>query len=229
MIRRARSRSGAVPDAAGRSSCTGASARRPPPGRPAVHVMVASPVPGRRNRAAAPIVGAMPEQRDVLAVPAFDALDAGPAAAVLAPCCASRRWADLLVAGRPYRRQDALIAASDAAISVLTWDDISEALAAHPRIGGSLAAAGREAAWSAQEQRSAATAGAAERDELAAANAEYEERFGYVFLIRASGRSAADMLAALRERLGHDPAAEREVVRDELRGIVALRLARVLR
>ena len=171
----------------------------------------------------------MPEQPDILTVPAFDALTPDQAAAVLAPCCASRRWADQLVAGRPYGRREALTAASDAAISALAWDDISEALAAHPRIGGSLAAAGREAAWSAQEQRSAASAGAAERDELAAANAAYEDRFGYVFLIRASGRSAADVLAALRERLRHDPAAEREVVRDELRGIVALRLGRVLR
>jgi 2-oxo-4-hydroxy-4-carboxy-5-ureidoimidazoline decarboxylase len=170
----------------------------------------------------------MPEQPGVLAVPAFDALGPAAAAAVLAPCCASRRWSDQLVAGRPYRRRDALITASDAAISALTWDDICEALAAHPRIGGSLAAAGREAAWSAQEQRSAATGGEAERDQLAAANADYEARFGYVFLIRASGRSAAEVLAALRERLGHDPAAEREVVRAELRGIVALRLARVL-
>ena len=171
----------------------------------------------------------MPEQRDVLAVPAFDALDPGQAAAVLAPCCASRRWAGLLVAGRPYGRRDALITASDAAISGLTWDDISEALAAHPRIGGSLAAAGREAAWSAQEQRSAATAGAAERDQLAAANAEYEERFGYVFLICATGKSAAQMLDALGGRLGHEAGAEREVVRGELRQIVALRLAKAFR
>jgi 2-oxo-4-hydroxy-4-carboxy-5-ureidoimidazoline decarboxylase len=170
----------------------------------------------------------MPEQPEVLAVAAFNALEPDRAAAVLVPCCASRRWAEQLVTGRPYRDLDALIAASGAVISALAWSDIAEALAAHPRIGGSLAAAGSEAAWSAQEQRSAATAGATERDQMAAANLAYEERFGHVFLIRASGRSAADMLAALRERLGHDPAAEREVVRDELCGIVALRLARVL-
>jgi len=175
-------------------------------------------------------VGGVPEpQPDIQAVTAFDQLDPARAAAVLAPCCASRRWADELLRGRPYGDLARLTAASDAAIGGLEWPDLEEALAAHPRIGAALAGQGREAAWSAAEQQSAAGAGAAQRDQLAAANAAYEERFGHVFLIRASGRSAAEMLAALRERLGHEPAAEREVVRGELRGIVALRLARVLR
>jgi OHCU decarboxylase len=175
-------------------------------------------------------VGGVPEQQpDILAVTEFDQLDPAPAAAVLAPCCASRRWADELVRGRPYGDLAGLTAASDAAVAGLAWPDLEEALAAHPRIGGALAGRGREAAWSAAEQQAAAGAGTAEKDQLAAANAAYEERFGYLFLIRASGRSVPEMLAALRERLGHEPAAEREVVRAELRGIVALRLARVLR
>jgi 2-oxo-4-hydroxy-4-carboxy-5-ureidoimidazoline decarboxylase len=175
-------------------------------------------------------VGGVPDQQpDILAVTAFDQLDPARAAAVLAPCCASRRWAGELVRGRPHGDLARLTAASDAAIGGLAWPDLEEALAAHPRVGGSLAGPGREAAWSAAEQQSAAGAGPAQRDQLAAANAAYEERFGHVFLIRASGRSVVQMLAALRERLGHDPVAEREVVRAELRGIVALRLARVLR
>jgi 2-oxo-4-hydroxy-4-carboxy-5-ureidoimidazoline decarboxylase len=175
-------------------------------------------------------VGVVPEQQpDILAVTEFDQLDPARAAAVLAPCCASRRWAGQLVAGRPHGDLAALTAASDAAVAGLQWTDLEEALAAHPRIGAALAGSGREAAWSAAEQQAATRAGAAERDELAAANAAYEARFGHVFLIRASGRSAAEMLAALRGRLGHDPAAEREVVCAELRGIVALRLARALR
>jgi 2-oxo-4-hydroxy-4-carboxy-5-ureidoimidazoline decarboxylase len=174
-------------------------------------------------------VGGVPEQQpDILAVIAFDELDPARAAAVLAPCCASTRWAADLVRGRPYGDLARLAAASDAAIGGLEWPDLEEALAAHPRIGGALAGRGREAAWSAAEQQSAAGAGAAQRDQLAEANAAYEERFGHVFLIRASGRSVPEMLAALRERLGHEPAAEREVVREELRGIVALRLARAL-
>jgi OHCU decarboxylase len=166
---------------------------------------------------------------DILTVTAFDHLDPVRAGAVLTPCCASRRWAAELVRGRPYGDLGRMTAASDAVIGGLAWPDLEEALAAHPRIGGALPGHGPEAAWSAAEQQSAAEADVAQREQLAAANAAYEERFGHVFLIRASGRSVAEMLAALRERLGHEPAAEREVVRAELRGIVALRLARALR
>jgi 2-oxo-4-hydroxy-4-carboxy-5-ureidoimidazoline decarboxylase len=147
--------------------------------------------------------------------------------AVLAPCCASRRWAAAVIAGRPHRTLARLTAASDAAIAALNWDGIAEALAAHPRIGDAGAAApGREAAWSAGEQSAAMTAGAADRDRLAAGNAAYEQRFGHVFLICATGRTVAEMLAEQARRMGNDPADEREVVRAELRAIVALRLAK---
>ena len=142
----------------------------------------------------------------------------------------------------PYRTLAALVAASDAAIGDLGWPDLEEALAAHPRIGdrpgpGTAAAdpgpgtagggpepadrgTSREAAWSRQEQSGARDAPAGIQAGLRAGNAAYEERFGHVFLICATGMSAASMLAALQERLGHDAATEREVVRDELRKIV---------
>ena len=137
-----------------------------------------------------------------------------------------------MVSGRPYRTLDALTAASDATIAALGWPDIEQALAAHPRIGarGRRADAGRD--------RGGLVAAGAVRDPgrrpdvqagLRAGNAAYEERFGHVFLICATGMSAASMLAALQARLGHDPATEREVVRDELTKIVRLRLARTFR
>ena len=88
------------------------------------------------------------------------------------------------------------------------------------------ARAGTEAAWSRQEQSGARDAPADVLAGLRAGNAAYEERFGHVFLICATGMSAASMLGALQTRLGHDPAAEREVVRDELMKIVRLRLAK---
>ncbi len=168
-----------------------------------------------------------PDLPDVRDLTAFDRLSPAAAAAALAPCCASRPWASAVIDGRPYGTLARLTAASDAAIAALDWAGITEALAAHPRIGDAGAAApGQEAAWSAGEQSAAMAAGATDRDRLAAGNAAYERRFGHVFLICATGRTAADMLAALARRMGNDPAAEREVVRAELRAIVALRLER---
>jgi 2-oxo-4-hydroxy-4-carboxy-5-ureidoimidazoline decarboxylase len=170
----------------------------------------------------------------------LDRATAATAAALLRPSCASARWIERLVSGRPYGSRPALEAASDATIGTLGWPDIEQALAAHPRIGdrppsGDRGAdrpqpgdgsTGREAAWSRQEQAGTRHASGDMQAGLSAGNAAYEERFGHVFLICATGMSAASMLAALQARLGHDPASEREVVRDELTKIVRLRLAR---
>ncbi|MGI8451960.1 MAG: 2-oxo-4-hydroxy-4-carboxy-5-ureidoimidazoline decarboxylase, partial [Streptosporangiaceae bacterium] len=156
--------------------------------------------------------------------------------------CASAHWIERMVSGRPHGTLPALVTASDATIAAVGWPDIEQALAAHPRIGArphdravphdrgappdGAAGGEREAAWSQQEQ--AGTRDAAEdlRAGLRTGNAAYEERFGHVFLICATGMSAASMLAALQARLGHDPAREREVVRDELTKIVRLRLGK---
>ena len=166
------------------------------------------------------------------------------AADLLRPACASTRWIERMISGRPYRCVEALAAASDAVLATVGWPDIEHALAAHPRIGarppdqgapqGQGArpdgdAAGREAAWSRQEQSGTRDASPDVQAGLRAGNAAYEERFGHVFLICATGMSAASMLAALQARLGHDPATEREVVRDELTKIVRLRLAKTFR
>jgi 2-oxo-4-hydroxy-4-carboxy-5-ureidoimidazoline decarboxylase len=177
-----------------------------------------------------------------VAVAELDGATAATAAGLLRPACASTRWIERMISGRPYRSMEALTAASDATIAALSWPDIEHALAAHPRIGARLpdqaaprgqgrprdqgAPQDREAAWSRQEQSGTRDAGPDVQAGLRAGNAAYEERFGYVFLICATGMPAASMLAALRARLGHDPATEREVVRDELTKIVRLRLAR---
>ena len=151
---------------------------------------------------------------------------AATAAGLLRPACASTRWIERMISGRPYRSLEALTAASDGVLATLGWPDIEQALAAHPRIGARGAGRGREAAWSRQEQSGTRDAGPEVQAGLRAGNAAYEERFGHVFLICATGMSAASMLAALQARLGHDPATEREVVRGELTKIVRLRLAR---
>ena len=139
-------------------------------------------------------------------------------------CCASRSFAQTIVAGRPYRDPAALHDAVNAAFTALNWDDIAESMNAHPRIGDRVPSGG----WSAGEQSGAASASETVRQALVDGNVAYEERFGYVFLICATGLSGQDMLVQLRVRLGHDPEAERAVVREELLKITQLRLAKLL-
>jgi 2-oxo-4-hydroxy-4-carboxy-5-ureidoimidazoline decarboxylase len=139
-------------------------------------------------------------------------------------CCASRSFARRIADGRPYSDPAALQAAVTAAFEVLTWDDILESMNAHPRIGDRVRAGG----WSAAEQSGAAAADEAVRQALADGNLAYEERFGHVFLICATGLSGQDMLDQVRARLGHDPHAERAVAREELLKITRLRLAKLL-
>jgi 2-oxo-4-hydroxy-4-carboxy-5-ureidoimidazoline decarboxylase len=134
-----------------------------------------------------------------------------------------------MAAGRPYTDLDVLLGASDGAILGLDRDDLAEALTAHPRIGQRAVGGSTEADWSRQEQASVADADAEVRAALEEGNRAYEQRFGHVFLVRASGRSAEALLAALRQRLGNDPDTEWGVVAEELREITRLRLERLLR
>ena len=157
----------------------------------------------------------------------FDALPSGEAAELVRPCCAGRRWIDEIVAGRPYGSVDRLVATSDEVLAALQWSDIEQALAAHPRIGERVGGTDRESAWSREEQAGAADSAVA--SQLVAGNLAYEARFGHVFLICATGRSASDMLAALTSRLDNPVEVEHEVVRTELREIVRLRLIKSFR
>ncbi|WP_243725551.1 2-oxo-4-hydroxy-4-carboxy-5-ureidoimidazoline decarboxylase [Actinomadura rubrisoli] len=163
-----------------------------------------------------------------MTVERLNALSGERARDELLTCCASRRWADAVAAGRPYAGLEALRSASAAALADLDWGEVEKALAAHPRIGDRVRGGDREAAWSRGEQSGVDGAAAELRKALVEGNRAYEERFGHVFLICATGLSAAEMLAALRARLANDPGTEREVVRDELAKIVDLRLAKLL-
>jgi 2-oxo-4-hydroxy-4-carboxy-5-ureidoimidazoline decarboxylase len=161
------------------------------------------------------------------AVAALNAWTADDAKRELLACCASHRWAAAVAGGRPYGGWTELAAAASAAMKALRWSDVLEALDAHPRIGDRAGGKSREAAWSRAEQATAADAAEAVLREVAQANAEYEQAFGHVFLIRAAGRSAEEILAAARERLGNDPASEQQVVRGELAEIALLRIERL--
>jgi 2-oxo-4-hydroxy-4-carboxy-5-ureidoimidazoline decarboxylase len=149
----------------------------------------------------------------------FNASSPDDAESVMLSCCASRRFARAMAAGRPYSSPDAVGAAISAVFESLTWDDVLEAMSAHPRIGAP--ASGQ----SAVEQSGV---GDESRAALAAANLEYETRFGYVFLVCATGLSGRHMLSALRERLKNDLFTERTVATAELEKITALRVRKAL-
>ena len=153
----------------------------------------------------------------------FNAEPAAAAELDALSCCESKAFSAAIVRDRPYPDAAALYAAIDRAFgTTLTWDDILEAMNAHPRIGE------RTGGISAAEQAGAAAAGAAVRRALAAGNAAYEQRFGHVFLICASGLSGEEMLDRLRTRLENTPSDERAVARQELRKITRLRMTKLL-
>jgi 2-oxo-4-hydroxy-4-carboxy-5-ureidoimidazoline decarboxylase len=155
---------------------------------------------------------------------AFNAASPQAAERDVLACCASRSFAKLIADGRPYREPAELQAAVGTAFSTLSWDDIVESMNAHPRIGDRTPGGG----WSAAEQSGAASANDQVRRALAAGNASYEERFGHVFLICATGLSGQEMLTQLRARLGNDDETERAVVRQELLKITRLRMTKLL-
>ncbi|MEU8238676.1 2-oxo-4-hydroxy-4-carboxy-5-ureidoimidazoline decarboxylase [Actinoplanes missouriensis] len=159
---------------------------------------------------------------------AFNRLPAERLEGELLACLAAPSWAAAVVAKRPYPDRAAVLAAADAEARALSWDDVLLGLSAHPRIGERAAGESKEAAWSRAEQSAAAPADAAGKAALIEANQRYEEKFGHVFLIFASGRSRDEILRAARERLGNDEATERAIVAGELRKIALLRLERVL-
>src|SRR5579859_5474190 len=123
---------------------------------------------------------------------------------LLLGCCAAPGWARRVTAGRPYASIADLLAAADAAWAAREPGDLDAAMAGHPRIGER-----RLSGWSRQEQ-SGIGPDARTAQELRDANAAYEDRFGHVFLICATGRGPQEILAELRRRMTNDPGTERE-------------------
>lgn len=150
----------------------------------------------------------------------FNRLPAAEADAALLRCCGSTRWVQAMRVRRPFATLEALHAAADERWWALGPDDWREAFAAHPRIGERRAGD----AWSAHEQSGAQRAAAAVLDALQAVNREYEHRFGYTFIVCATGRSGEEMLAIARRRLEHDPETEIRTAAAEQAAITRLRL-----
>jgi 2-oxo-4-hydroxy-4-carboxy-5-ureidoimidazoline decarboxylase len=137
--------------------------------------------------------------------------------------CSSTIWARRVLAGQPFGDVEALLDRADRVLAELPDVEIDAALDGHPRIGGRV-----DNASSAREQAGMNSADDDVRTELAHKNRAYESKFGYVYLVGASGRSAGELLTILTERLENDPETERRVMRTELMKINRLRLDRLL-
>ena len=140
-------------------------------------------------------------------------------------CCAARRWAQGMVALRPYSNVESLSLTADEVWSTMEEPDWLEAFAAHPRIGDLNTPA---SAWSQQEQSSTSTAEKQVLADLAEGNAQYEQRFGFTYIVCATGKSAEEMLSILRRRLGNDRDTELREAAEQQRQIMQLRLGKWL-
>ena len=161
----------------------------------------------------------------------LDRLNALPdeeAIRALLDCCSSTTWAGRVAGQRPFTTIDDLLSAARDEWGALDPVDREEAFASHPRIGARAAGDDRHTSWSRREQSGVDEADRRVLDELARCNRAYEERFDRVFLVFATGKTAADMLAMCRERLGNDPETEYEIASAEQEKITGLRLRRLV-
>lgn len=165
-----------------------------------------------------------------MTVDELNALSPEAAAAEFERCCGARRWVAAMLAARPFADAAAAHAAADAAWSACGPDDWREAFTHHPRIGdveGLRKKFASTATWASGEQAGAAVATEATLQALAQGNHDYEARFGHIFIVCATGKSADEMLAILRSRLPNEPAAELRLAAAEQHKITHLRLEKL--
>lgn len=159
----------------------------------------------------------------------LNALSAAGAESVLLEVCGSRTWARAVALARPFADAPALLDAAEEAWDELAHADWLEAFAAHPRIGEDRRVSGGDAsAWARSEQAGLAAAAGGERGELVAAQRDYERRFGWPYIVCATGRTAPEMLADCRQRMASGPADEIATAAAEERRIGRLRLVKLL-
>ena len=161
----------------------------------------------------------------------LNTLPAAEAAKELLQCCGSKRWAHEMANRRPYQSLEALIRTANGIWWSLQPADWLEAFRSHPKIGEKKAAesvSSQSREWSGQEQAGVSQASQETVDSLATLNRAYEQKFGFIFIICATGKSSEDMLSALRERVEHDPAAELRIAAGEQSKITELRLRKLI-
>ncbi len=146
-------------------------------------------------------------------------------------CCGSTRWVEGMLARRPFRSIDDVLATADAVWEATGPGDWLEAFAHHPRIGEKkpvLQQSDLAAKWSGGEQASVTGASDTLQDEIARANRQYEERFGRIYIVCATGKSAEELFATVKNRLKNDPDAELRIAAAEQGKITQLRLHKLL-
>lgn len=153
------------------------------------------------------------------------------AESVFRDCCGSRDWARQMAAERPFAMRENLYQYAERIWWTLTAADHLEAFAAHPKIGSKQSGqkqANKSAEWSSGEQSAVKSAAGDVRDQLARVNRLYEEKFGFIFIVFATGKSADEMLAIAKARLGNSRQTEMRIAADEQRKITAIRLHKLL-
>ena len=153
------------------------------------------------------------------------------AESILEDCCGSATWASMMTMVRPFTSEDELMNIADAVWNDLEAADRLEAFSAHPKIGETKAAPAqrdRSAEWSAGEQAGVSLADELLKQELAAANRDYFEKFGFIFIVCATGKSGEEMLTLCRNRLANDRDTEIEIASREQQKITELRLRKLL-
>lgn len=158
-------------------------------------------------------------------------LPAGKASQEFLKCCGSKRWAETMAQHRPFNSVEELTRAASEIWWTLKHDDWLEAFRSHPKIGEKKAAesvSSQSQQWSGQEQSGMHDAGKDTIDSLAQLNREYEEKFGFIFIVCASGKPAAEMLSLLRQRIENDPETELPVAAAEQAKITELRLKKLV-
>ena len=161
----------------------------------------------------------------------LNSLTADEAAKELLQCCGSKRWAAEMANARPYANLETLLARAHEVWRSLDRNDWLEAFRSHPKIGEKKAAdkvSTQSQQWSGQEQSGVASAPQDTVDSLAALNHDYEQKFGFIFIICATGKTSDEMLSALHERLEHDREAELPIAAAEQGKITELRLKKLL-
>lgn len=161
----------------------------------------------------------------------LNSLSAHEAAKELLQCCGSKRWARQMADARPYDNLADVIARANEVWQSLDREDWLEAFRSHPKIGEKKSAetvSAQSRQWSGQEQAGVNAASEETTSALATLNREYERKFGFIFIICATGKTSDEMLAALRTRLDHDAAEELPIAAAEQSKITELRLKKLL-